>query len=111
VVPALLILTLYITLQPPAILFKSLNLVEMPSQAKYAIIYLAIFNFVLSYIFEQTIAPLLARLVKRITLWREGASVSTSIETGFNMRAIEAKKAARWRRQGKLYKALNTEMT
>ena len=91
-------------------LFKSLNLVELPYDGKMAIIYLAVLNFFASYIFEQTLAPLLARLVKRITLWREGADVSSSIEAGTNMRAIEAKKAARWRRQGKLYKALNVEM-
>ncbi len=76
-----------------------------------SIVYLAVLNFFVSYVFEQTFAPLLARLVKRITLWREGADVSTSIEAGFNLKAIEAKKAARWRRQGKLYKALNIEMT
>jgi hypothetical protein len=107
-VPILTGIILWLTLSPPALFARWLDLVDLPAYARWYILSLAGLQFALSYLFEHYLTFKLANVVRYFILRTE--RVDWDEESGYSSNSSKLK-AARWRRKGKYYKAIEYEMS
>ena len=123
IVPLLLLMTLLIHFSPPRFLYKLLDIVDLPTEAKFMVLLLGVLHLAASMLFENFLQPVLASLIGKWSLSREyvsdveagdGTALMTEhsplIPRAAYGKKITPSKIHKWKRTGKLYKALNLEM-